>query len=67
MICGHIHKAEIREIDGMLYFNDGDWVESCTALVEHFDGRLRILHWAEEHARRQAALPLLAPAQLAAE
>jgi UDP-2,3-diacylglucosamine pyrophosphatase LpxH len=46
VVCGHIHKAEIREIDGILYCNDGDWVESCTALVEHADGRLEILHWA---------------------
>jgi hypothetical protein len=46
VICGHIHKAESRMIDGVLYCNDGDWVESCTALVEHFDGRLEILEWA---------------------
>ena len=46
VICGHIHKAEIREIGAILYCNDGDWVESCTALVEHFDGRLEILEWA---------------------
>src|SRR3546814_20691317 len=43
VVCGHIHHAEIRMIDGVLYFNDGDWVESCTALVVHFDGRLEIL------------------------
>ena len=67
VVCGHIHHAEIRTIDGVLYCNDGDWVESCTALVEDFDGRLRIVHWAEEHARRQAALPRLAPAQMASE
>jgi UDP-2,3-diacylglucosamine pyrophosphatase LpxH len=47
VICGHIHHAEMREIDGILYCNDGDWVESCTALVEHYDGRLEILHWAD--------------------
>ena len=47
VICGHIHKAEMRDIDGVAYINDGDWVESCTALVEHFDGRLEILHWAK--------------------
>jgi UDP-2,3-diacylglucosamine pyrophosphatase LpxH len=45
VICGHIHKAEMREIGGMLYINDGDWVESCTALVEHQDGRLELLAW----------------------
>jgi UDP-2,3-diacylglucosamine pyrophosphatase LpxH len=46
VICGHIHKAEMREIAGVLYVNDGDWVESCTALVEHGDGHLEILNWA---------------------
>ncbi len=46
VICGHIHKAEIRDIDGIAYINDGDWVESCTALVEHPDGRFEILEWA---------------------
>ncbi|MEQ4616632.1 MAG: UDP-2,3-diacylglucosamine diphosphatase [Corticimicrobacter sp.] len=43
VVCGHIHKAELREIDGILYCNDGDWVESLTALVEHYDGRLELL------------------------
>jgi len=47
VVCGHIHKAEIRDLDGVLYCNDGDWVESCTAAVEHKDGRLEIVHWAE--------------------
>ena len=47
VVCGHIHQAEIRHIDGVLYCNDGDWVESCTALVEHADGRLEILNWAK--------------------
>jgi UDP-2,3-diacylglucosamine pyrophosphatase LpxH len=46
VICGHIHKAEMRDIAGVLYINDGDWVESCTALVEHCDGRLELLNWA---------------------
>ena len=45
IVCGHIHKAEIREIDGVLYCNDGDWVESCTALAETAEGRLEIVHW----------------------
>ena len=45
VVCGHIHQAEMREIDGILYCNDGDWVESMTALVEHHDGRLEILNW----------------------
>jgi len=47
VICGHIHKAEMRDIQGVTYINDGDWVESCTALVEHLDGRLEILEWAK--------------------
>ncbi|MEF7613403.1 UDP-2,3-diacylglucosamine diphosphatase [Aquincola sp. MAHUQ-54] len=46
VVCGHIHHAEMRDIDGILYANDGDWVESLTALVEHADGRLEILDWA---------------------
>ncbi len=46
VVCGHIHKAEIRQFGSILYCNDGDWVESCTALVEHADGRLEILDWA---------------------
>lgn len=45
VVCGHIHKAEMREIEGVLYCNDGDWVESCTALAEHASGRLEILDW----------------------
>jgi UDP-2,3-diacylglucosamine pyrophosphatase LpxH len=47
VVCGHIHKAELREIDGLLYCNDGDWVESCTALVETLEGELEILHWTD--------------------
>ena len=45
VVCGHIHHAEMRQIDGVLYLNTGDWVESCTALVEHHDGRLELLDW----------------------
>ena len=48
VICGHIHHAEMRMVQGVLYINDGDWVESCTALVEHADGRLELLDWAKE-------------------
>ncbi|MEZ5542694.1 MAG: UDP-2,3-diacylglucosamine diphosphatase [Pseudomonadota bacterium] len=47
VVCGHIHKAELRQIDDLLYCNDGDWVESCTALVETREGRLEILHWTD--------------------
>jgi UDP-2,3-diacylglucosamine pyrophosphatase LpxH len=45
VVCGHIHQAEIRDIGGILYCNDGDWVESLTALVETAEGDLSILHW----------------------
>jgi UDP-2,3-diacylglucosamine pyrophosphatase LpxH len=45
VVCGHIHHAEMRDLGGTLYCNDGDWVESCTALVEHTDGRLEIIAW----------------------
>ena len=46
VVCGHIHRPQMRDIDGILYCNDGDWVESLSALVEHADGRLEIVHWA---------------------
>nr|WP_047169735.1 UDP-2,3-diacylglucosamine diphosphatase [Sphingomonas sp. Y57] len=56
VVCGHIHTAEIRQFGNIVYYNDGDWVEGCTALVEHFDGRMEVLHWADEIAsRRQVA------------
>jgi len=45
VVCGHIHHAEMREVNGLLYLNGGDWVESCTALVEHHDGRLELIDW----------------------
>ncbi|TSE35047.1 UDP-2,3-diacylglucosamine diphosphatase [Tepidimonas charontis] len=46
VVCGHIHRPEMRDIGGILYCNDGDWVESLSALLEHKDGRLEIVHWA---------------------
>ena len=45
VICGHIHHAEIKDIDGFLYINTGDFVESCTAIVEHFNGTLELVKW----------------------
>jgi hypothetical protein len=45
IICGHIHHASDRMIDGIHYLNSGDWVESCTAIVEHTDGRMEIIRW----------------------
>lgn len=48
VICGHIHHAEIKQISGVAYMNDGDWVESMTALVEHWDGHWEIVTWTKE-------------------
>ncbi len=55
VICGHIHHAQIREVDGGLYVNDGDWVESLTALVETTEGELRIVTWDRIHAPAEPA------------
>ena len=64
VVCGHIHHAEIREIDDILYCNDGDWVESLTALVEHDDGRLEIIDRGERVWRPAAvAVPQRETAQ----
>lgn len=60
VVCGHIHRAEMRTIDGTLYCNDGDWVESLSALVEHHDGRLEVLHFAPP-------VPSAMPTELPAE
>jgi len=57
VVCGHIHKAEIRQIDGVLYCNDGDWVESLTALVETLDGQLDIVHWPRILGKPEPAQP----------
>jgi UDP-2,3-diacylglucosamine pyrophosphatase LpxH len=45
VICGHIHAAAMHQVDGMTYFNCGDWVDSCTAIIEHTDGRMELLEW----------------------
>lgn len=55
VVCGHIHCAEIRQIGGLTYYNDGDWVESCTALVEDKYGEMSIVDWAEHNRQRQHA------------
>lgn len=47
VICGHIHWASMRDIDGLSYINCGDWVDSCTAIVEHLDGRMELIRWSE--------------------
>jgi UDP-2,3-diacylglucosamine pyrophosphatase LpxH len=51
VICGHIHHAAMEDIGGIRYINTGDWVESCTAVVENFDGSMEILRWTETAAR----------------
>jgi len=67
VVCGHIHCAEIRQIGAITYYNDGDWVESCTALVEDASGAMRLIDWAEEHrlaaARTSKAEPQPEPAE----
>ncbi|UJX24112.1 UDP-2,3-diacylglucosamine diphosphatase [Pseudoalteromonas sp. CF6-2] len=47
IICGHIHHPAVKVVDGILYCNDGDWIENCTALVENDCGRIELLHWSE--------------------
>jgi UDP-2,3-diacylglucosamine pyrophosphatase LpxH len=73
VVCGHIHKAEIRMIDNLLYCNDGDWVESLTALVETQSGELKIIHWprilgdkqqVEEVVIEQPSLPITFPSRI---
>ena len=74
VVCGHIHHAELRTVDGLTYANDGDWVESLTALVEHADGRLEIIDrgdtvWRPDTAAQPARLPespVVLPAPVAA-
>ena len=57
VVCGHIHHPEIREINGVTYCNDGDWVESLSALVETMDGELKLVYW-------HANAPVVVPAQI---
>jgi UDP-2,3-diacylglucosamine pyrophosphatase LpxH len=64
VICGHIHYAVIRDEHGIRYMNCGDWVESCTALVEHEDGHFEIITWSDL-APRAAPVPQIAPARAA--
>jgi UDP-2,3-diacylglucosamine pyrophosphatase LpxH len=72
VICGHIHAATIKQIDGVTYLNCGDWVDSCTAIVEHFDGRMELIEWGAsapavpEPLPAQVQLPLVTGAQAAA-
>jgi UDP-2,3-diacylglucosamine pyrophosphatase LpxH len=61
VVCGHIHRAEMREINGTLYCNDGDWVESRSALVEHCDGRLEIIYWTGAQSIQRHAAATVQP------
>lgn len=53
VVCGHIHQAEMRQIEGIEYLNCGDWVESSTAIVEHLDGKLELIRYADQLLHRQ--------------
>jgi UDP-2,3-diacylglucosamine pyrophosphatase LpxH len=53
VICGHTHQAQFREFEGIEYWNTGDWVESCTAVVEREDGQLELISWQEEYLKLQ--------------
>ena len=58
IVCGHIHKAELVERDGLTYCNDGDWVESCTAMIERLDGTLELLTWRSQTVLAPVVQPL---------
>ena len=66
VVCGHIHHAALETTNGIQYVNTGDWVESCTAITEDFDGTLRLVDWSavtrERAARHLPALPQPSPA-----
>src|SRR5246500_1187823 len=67
VVCGHIHHAELPKIGDILYCNSGDWVESCTALVEHFDGRLELIDWIDRWALDPLAGRIAVPEDVDAE
>lgn len=68
IVCGHIHQPGLEEIDGMLYCNDGDWIENCTVLVENQDGSLELLYWTEQvkSLSQYVNKPILVPNRQAA-
>jgi UDP-2,3-diacylglucosamine pyrophosphatase LpxH len=59
VVCGHIHRANLRQIDGTLYCNTGDWIESCSALIETLDGRLQLLRWPNGLSPAHSAIPAM--------
>jgi len=70
VICGHIHHAVMEDIDGIHYVNTGDWVESCTAIAEHADGRLELISWGHKVSEAPAGkrpvkmVPVLLPTSM---
>jgi UDP-2,3-diacylglucosamine pyrophosphatase LpxH len=58
VLCGHIHNAAIHEFDGVTYYNCGDWVESCTAMVERLNGRIELVRYPAFQVKRPARMPL---------
>lgn len=64
VICGHIHHAEIKTIDGMIYMNCGDWVDSCTALVEDMSGNFVTINWLKEHKHPSEKIKKISKHQL---
>jgi UDP-2,3-diacylglucosamine pyrophosphatase LpxH len=58
IVCGHIHKADVMERDGLVYYNDGDWVESCTALVERQSGLLELVTWRSQASATSIEQPI---------
>jgi UDP-2,3-diacylglucosamine pyrophosphatase LpxH len=67
VVCGHVHKPEFRAIGGVQYLNDGDWVESCSALVEHMDGRLELVYRADRRELEPLAVARPIAARAAAK
>lgn len=62
-ICGHIHWPMIKQVEGLTYINCGDWVDSCTAIVEHFDGRMELIHWkgSTQKSAAPAVMQIISP------
>ena len=67
VICGHIHSAAIRNVGGLTYINCGDWVDSCTAIVEHRNGRMELIHWIAEPPQTADPQPEQRPDAVSAE
>jgi UDP-2,3-diacylglucosamine pyrophosphatase LpxH len=64
VICGHIHHAVIEKTSDVEYINTGDWVESCTAVVEHFDGQMEILRWSHVQIEAPPSGDVLVPIRI---